>query len=64
MMVHRERDGEDYFFEHGVHVRVFLGCGARFCVVRREVREDFVVGEDGRLGFKDLHGVIITGKKM
>lgn len=46
MIVHREGDGEDYFFEHGIDVRVVLGRGAGFCMVRDEVREDFVVGED------------------
>lgn len=56
MMFYREGDGDDYFFEHGVDIRVFLGGGARFCMVRGEVREDFIVGEDGRLGLKDLHG--------
>lgn len=63
MMFHKEGDGEEYFFEHGVDVQVFLGCGPRFCVVRGEVREDFVVGKDGGLGFKDLHGIIPTWRR-
>ena len=52
----RRRWGGGYFFEHGVDVRVFLGRGAGLRAVRGEVREDFVVGEDGGLGFEDLHG--------
>lgn len=54
--VHEEGGGEGYFFEHGVDIRVVLGSGAGFCPVGRKVREDFVVGEDGGLGFEDLHG--------
>ena len=48
--------GTRYFFDHRVDVGVFLGRGAGFGGVRREVCEDFVVGEDGGLGFEDLHG--------
>lgn len=55
-IVMKEGDGNTYFFEHRVDVGVFVGRGAGFGGVRREVCEDFVVGEDGGLGFKDLHG--------
>lgn len=51
----KEKAGEWYFFEHGFDVRVFLQRGAGFRAGRGEVREDFVVGEDGGLGFEDLH---------
>ena len=42
---------------------MFLGRGAGFCFVRAEVREDFIIGEDGRLGFKDLHDIVTTWRK-
>lgn len=45
-----------YFFEDGVDIRVFLGSGAGLCAGCCKVGEDFVVGEDGGLGFEDLHG--------
>ena len=48
--------GKGYFFQHRVDVCVFVGRGAGVGGVRGEVCEDFVVGEDGGLGFEDLHG--------
>ena len=51
-----EGGGGGYFFQHGVDVRVLWGRGAGFRAVRGEVRTDLVVGEDGGLGFEDLHG--------
>ena len=44
-----------YFFEDRIHICVFFGGGVGFCVSGGEVGEDFVVGEDGGLGFDDLH---------
>ncbi len=38
-----------------------MGCGAGFGAGRGEVRVDFVVGEDGGLGFEDLHGWLVVG---
>lgn len=52
--------GRVYFFEYGVDVRGFLGCGAGFGAGRGEVCVDFVVGEDGGLGFEDLHGWLVV----
>lgn len=49
-------EGGKYFFEHGVDIRGFSGRGAGGCAHRRQVHVDFVVGEDGGLGFEDLHG--------
>lgn len=52
---HGSNFGWLYFFEDGVDVRVFLGRCSRLRAGRCEVSEDLVVGEDGGLGFKNLH---------
>ena len=54
---HREGflGGGLYFFEDGVHIRVFLERCSRLRAVCCEVGEDLVIGQDGRLGFKDFH---------
>jgi len=45
---------ERYFFDDGFKVLAFSGGGAGFCAEGGEVGEDFVVAEDGGLGFEDL----------
>ena len=49
-----------YFLYHSGDIGGFLVGGAGSS---GEVGEDFVVGEDGGLGFEDLHGWRSRGKK-
>ena len=42
------------FFEDGLDITVLLGRRAGFCSDCIDVGEDFIVGEEGGLRFKDL----------
>lgn len=52
--VYGGEERERYFFDDGFKVLAFSGGGAGFCAEGGEVGEDFVVAEDGGLGFEDL----------
>lgn len=54
----RGMQGEgEYLFEYCLDVFVLLGGRAGFCAGGGKVGEDFIVGEDGGLGFEDLRWV-------
>lgn len=56
--------GERYFFEDCGDILVGLWGGAGFGAGGGKVGEDFVVGEDGGLGFDDLEGFVLSASAL